>query len=211
MAKRNYLKIEYTLTVLIIIAMVLIIVPFDFENSLQADFISKWKDKYSRLEYMFNVINAHEKDEILKSLKRAKNPEEREHILINLVQPYFRLHKEKKSRYYVVKFLDNTRVSKACKFYFDDIYKDENGMIVGIKDLETKTSKDPMFMMMFDVNGTLRPNKWGKDIYGVNIYEDGIKPFGYDLTTKELEKDCSISGTGLGCSYYYKIGGGFND
>ena len=83
MAKKNYLKIEYTLTLLIIIAVVLIIMPIDFASNAQAEFISRWQDKYSRLEYMFNVINAHEKDEIIKSFKRAKNPEERENIVMS--------------------------------------------------------------------------------------------------------------------------------
>ncbi len=211
MAKKKYLKLEYMITLLIIIAVVLIIVPFDFENNTQAEFISRWQDKYSRLEYMFNVISAHEKAEILKSFQRAKTPDERELIMINVIKPYFRIKKENLPKHYTAKFMNKIKVPSTNKYYFDDIYTSENGMIVGIKDLECEKPDEPMFLMMFDINGVLPPNTWGKDIYGVNIYETGIEPFGKRLAKKELEKDCSIFGTGLGCSYYYKIGGGFND
>ena len=68
-----------------------------------------------------------------------------------------------------------------------------------------------MLIMIFDINGILPPNTWGRDIYGVNIYEDKIEPFGAELPMAELKTDCSAFGTGVGCSYYYKIGGGFND
>ena len=211
MARKNYLKIEYTVTLLVIIAVVLMIIPFDFENEAQADFISRWQDKYSRLEYMFSVISTHEKDEILKSFQRAQNAEEREQLMINLIQPYFRIHQQELPKRYAPKFMNKIYVPTSSKYYFTDTYTSDNGMIVGIKDLDSDNREEPMFIMMFDINGILPPNTWGKDIYGVNIYESGLEPFGQRIPMNELEKDCSIFGTGLGCSYYYKIGGGFND
>lgn len=210
MAKRNYLKMEYTVTLFIIIAVVLLIVPIDIESTVQANFISRWKDKYARLEYMFNVINTHEKDEILKSFKRAKSSKERELIMINLIQPYFRIHKEKLPKRYSAKFMNNTKVPQSSRYYFSETYFSENGMIVGIKDLDDNPL-EPMFIMMFDINGILPPNTWGKDIFGVNIYESSLSPFGANLSDDALIEDCSARGSGVACSYYYKIGGGFND
>ena len=77
--------------------------------------------------------------------------------------------------------------------------------------LSGKNPDELAFMMMFDINGILPPNTWGKDIYGVDIKNGSIKPFGADLSMEKLQEDCSEKGTGLGCSYYYNIGGGFND
>lgn len=211
MAKRRYLKLEYTITLFVIIAIVLIITPFNLENTVQANFISRWNDKYSRLEYMFSVISAHESEEILKSLNRAESSKEREQILMNIVQPYFRIHKEKLPKRYTTRFMNKTRVPTSSRYYFEDTYFSENGMIVGIKDLDKDKNTDPMFIMMFDINGILPPNTWGKDIFGVDIHEDKMQPFGADLPMDELKTDCSVYGTGIGCSYYYKIGGGFND
>ena len=211
MAKRKFLKLEYMVTIFIIIAVILIIIPIDIESTVQANFISRWNDKFARLEYMFDVITTHEKDEILKSFKRAQNSEERETILMNLIKPYFRLHKEKLPKRYTVKFLNNNKVPITDKYYFEDLYFGENGLIVGIKDIDTKNSDELEFMMMFDINGILPPNTWGKDIYGVDIKKGSIKPFGADLLMEKLQQDCSKNGTGIGCSYYYNIGGGFND
>lgn len=211
MAKRKLLKLEYMVTLFVMIAIILIIMPVDIESTVQANYISRWNDKFARLEYMFDVITTHEKDEILKSFKRAKNAEERETILINLIEPYFRIHKEKLSKRYTVKYLNKNKVPLTDKYYFEDLYFSENGMIVGIKDIDCKKSDGPAFMMMFDINGILPPNTWGRDIYGADIKDGSIEPFGADLSMDELKNDCSESGTGLGCSYYYNIGGGFDD
>ena len=81
-----------------------------------------------------------------------------------------------------------------------------------ILELYHKKSDDAFFIMMFDINGLMPPNRWGKDIYGIKIFDGGkIKPFGEELSMDELRKDCSESGTGVSCSYYYKIGGGFDE
>lgn len=211
MAGKKLLKLEYTVTIIIIAAIIILILPFDFSSNAQANFISRWCDKYSRLEYMFSVINAHESEEILKNLKNAPDAKTREQILIRVIQPYFRIHKEKLPKRYSTKFMNNTKVPRSSRYYFDDTYFSENGMIVGIKDLKKTNAQEPMFIMMFDINGILPPNTWGRDIYGVNIYEDKIEPFGAEQPMAELKTDCSAFGTGVGCSYYYKIGGGFND
>lgn len=210
MAGKKFWKLEYTVTLFVICTVVLLLLPFNLESTVQANFISRWIDKYSRLEYMFKVINAHESDEIIKSFKYAKTPKEREHILITLIQPYFRMHKEKIPKRYCTKFMNKANVARSNKYYFDDLYISDNGMIVGIKDLAADNIKEPGFMIMFDINGLLPPNTWGKDIFGVNIHEGGISPFGEDMTMNELKHDCSRRGTGVGCSYYYKIGGSFD-
>ena len=88
------------------------------------------------------------------------------------------------------------------------INRDDN--IVGIKDIENKTPDSPVFLMMLDTNGYKKPNIWGRDIFGLNIYKDGnINPIGYGWDVKKLRKDCSKKGTGLSCSYFYRIGGEF--
>lgn len=108
--------------------------------------------------------------------------------------------------------MNGAKVYKGQSYYFDDFYFAENNSIVGIKDIKSENSTDALFIMMFDINGIMPPNRWGRDIYGVNIYDGGkIEPFGFDMEMNELKKDCSDSGTGVSCSYYYKIGGGFDE
>lgn len=211
MAKRKLLKLEYAITLVIMFAVLLLFIPFDIESTVQANFISRWNDKYLKLEYLFDVLDTHESDEILKSFKRAKNAEEREAILINLIQPYLRLTKTKLPRRYNPRFMNGERIALTDRYYFEDMYVSDNGMIVGIKDIDSDNERAPKFRIMMDINGKLPPNVWGRDIYGVNIFANGVEAFGSNLPMEKLKVDCSELGTGVGCSYYYKIGGGFDD
>lgn len=210
MAKKRYLKLEYSIFLFVIFGILLLVMPVSFENTRQAGFISKWNEKFNRVEYMFSVINAHVTDDILKSMNKAKTHEEREAILLALVKPYLRINTDSRPKHYRPKYINGSRVYKGQTYFFDDFYFAENNSIVGIKDIKSEKADDALFIMMFDINGILPPNRWGKDIYGVSIYDGGkIEPFGFDLDMKELKKDCFE--TGISCSYYYKIGGGFDE
>ena len=63
---------------------------------------------------------------------------------------------------------------------------------------------------MYDVNGKKGPNSWGKDVFGLNIYKDGFKPFGKTEPLETQRQDCSKHGTGIYCSNYFLIGGNFD-
>ena len=54
--KRHYLKLEYSIVLFVILGLLLLVMPFSVENTRQAGFISKWNEKYNRVEYMFSVI-----------------------------------------------------------------------------------------------------------------------------------------------------------
>lgn len=208
--KKHFWKLEYSITVFILLGIFMFFVPVRFENYFQARMVTKWNDRFDKISYMFSVINAQSNDEILKSFAEADSSEKREKLLFQLIKPYMRLAQiEKKPRRYKPKFLDDRRVSKKDFFYFNDLYYMGN-QIVGVKDIANNDQNFAWFMLMFDINGLLPPNTWGRDIYGVYIYDEGkVVPFGYDKDMDELKIDCSEEGTGLSCSYYYRIGGGW--
>ncbi len=210
---RKFWKIEYTLTLFAIFAIFVLLLPTTIQNARQASLISRWNEKYNRVNYMFSVLNTHANEEIIKSLKKAQTNEERSKLLILLRQPYLRISSNNvPSRHYHPKFMNNSRIGKNQYYYFDDFYYAENNTIIGIKDLEQQNADDPMFMLMFDLNGLLPPNRWGKDIFGINIYGEGhIEPFGKQFDMADLKLDCSEKGLGINCSYYYIIGGGFDE
>lgn len=213
MVKKHYWKLEYSIALFVMFGVILLIMPFSIENTRQANFISKWNETYNRIEYMFSVINAHISDDMIKSFDKADTPDAREKLLLTIVKPYLRINTSNYPiRHYRPRYINGSRVYKGQRYFFDDFYFAENNTIVGIKDIKSDKADDVFFLMMFDINGLLPPNRWGKDIYGVNIYDGGkIKPFGFDMSMSELKKDCSEAGTGISCSYYYKIGGGFDD
>jgi hypothetical protein len=158
-------------------------------------------------------MKAQEDAEIIKSFKRAKTPQDREQILINLVKPYLRItEQDELTKRYNPLYMNGDKVNKNDTYYFESLYLSQNNIVVGVKDLENKTSYQPGFIMMFDVNGLKAPNKWGKDIYGINIFIDGkITPIGSDWDLEKLKQDCSLKGSGVSCSYYYRIGGEFKE
>ena len=211
MNKKYYPKLEHSIVFFIFISAVLLLMPFSFENTRQASFISKWNEVYNKVEYVFTVINAHVTDDKLISMKKAKSAHEREQILLMIIKPYLRVNETNTvTRRYRPRFKNGEKISKNDKYYFDEFYYTANKRIIGIKNIHTQSPKDPLFIMMFDINGILPPNRWGCDVYGINIYDGGkIQAFGYDKTLDYLKDDCEKTGTGIGCSYYYKIGGGF--
>ena len=213
MAVKNRWKLEYSIALFVMLGVILLIMPVSIENSRQANFISRWNEKLNRVEYMFSVINAHITDDMIKSMNKAKTSQEREELLLTIVKPYLRVNTENYPiRHYKPRYMNGARVYKGQTYYFNDFYFAENNTIIGFKDIKTDKSSDIWFLMMFDINGLLPPNRWGKDIFGINIYDGGkIEPFGFDKSMDELRKDCSESGSGVDCSYYYKIGGGFED
>ncbi len=205
-------KLEYSFVLFIILGIIVFVMPFSIDSTRQANIISRWNGKINRVEYMFSVINAHITDDILYGYDRAKTPKERETYLYTLIKPYMRLKNCPIKRHYKTRYMNGARVYKGQMYYFEDLYFAENKTIVGIKDVKTENPDDALFIMMFDMNGFLPPNRWGRDIFGLNIFDGGrIEPFGYDKDMRELKNDCSKNGTGLSCSYYYKIGGGFDE
>lgn len=213
MAKNKFWKTEYSITLLVLFAVIMLFMPMSIQNKTQALYISRWNERYNRLDYMFSVINTHISDDIIKSYKEAKTSAQKEKFLLALIKPYLRIDTEKNPpKRYKPRYMNNAKVYKGQTYYFDEFYFAEKNSIIGIKDVKKVHLNDPIFLLMFDINGLLPPNRWGKDIFGVNIYDDGkIDAFGSDLPMEKLKQDCSLEGTGLSCSYYYKIGGGFDE
>lgn len=214
MTKKNLWKLEYSITLFVILGLIMLFIPFKIENYFQAGMISKWNDRYNKVAYMFTVINAQTDDEILKGFAAARTPEQREKLLLQLIKPYLRIHQSDKfPKRYKPKFMNGERVPRKDYYYFNEFYFADSGMqVIGIKDIEKQNDTSAWFMMMFDINGVLPPNTWGKDIFGLYIFDEGkIRPFGYEKSMDALAEDCSENGTGVDCSYFYRIGGEFSD
>lgn len=203
-------KIEYSLTLLSVFAVSLFLIPTSFSSKV-ASFVSIWNEKYNKIEYMMTAMNAQADSDIAKELKNEEDPEKREDLMIELIQQYLRLEEVNYPKWrYNPRYMNGKQVSKNDYVYFDSLYKSQTGQIVGIKDIDDSEEDLPAFIMSVDVNGRKKPNMWGRDIYGVAIFKDGkVKALGYDREIEELRRDCSLSGSGITCSHFYRIGGEF--
>lgn len=205
-------RIEYTITLLVIFTGCLLAIPTSIKSTVQAGYITKWKDTYDKMLYVQDAILKQEQAEILTSFKRAQTIDEREDLIIQIIKPYFRLQEAKLPKNYKVKYMNKSKIHKNDLYKIEDYYYTENNMIVGIKDTPDEIhNTQTMFIMTFDINGLLPPNIWGKDIFGVRVYSDKIEPLGHELSIEKQYYDCSQFGSGKGCSNYYLIGGGFSD
>ncbi|MBD5402583.1 hypothetical protein HDR58_07280 [bacterium] len=211
--RKRFWKIEYSITIFVVFAIVLLLIPTSFISSKEAVYMAKWNETYNKMDYMFSAMSAQADSDIVKSLNKAKTNSLREELMIRLVKPYLRLYdQEALLRRYTPHYLNGSRVNKNDEYYFEKLYMNKAGMIVGVKDIKDEDCFHPGFIMMFDMNGLVGPNTWGKDIYGINIFSDGkITPIGTGWDIDMLKKDCSEYGSGISCSHYYRIGGEFND
>ena len=212
--KKHFWRIEYSITLFVVFAIILMFIPTKFIAAKEATYISMWNETINKMEYIFSAMNAHSDSDILKGLKNAKEDAQREQLMLILVKPYLRISEsnilQKKS--YQPKFMNGKVVKPSDRYYFDKLYLTKNNKVVGFKDIKDEDVFHPVFLMMFDMNGVKGPNVWGKDIFGLNIFIDGnISPIGSGWSINELKSDCSGEGTGVSCSHYYRIGGEINE
>lgn len=212
--KKRFWKIEYSLTLFVVFAIVLMIIPTKFISSKEVKYISLWNETINQVEYIFNAMNAHFETDIIKGLKKAKNNTERERLMMTLAKPYLRLSETNlvPKKFYKIKYMNDAAVKPDDIYYFEKLYLTKDNKIVGFKDIKDEDIFHPVFLMLFDMNGISGPNVWGRDIFGLNIFIDGkITPLGAGWSIDELKADCSPDGTGVSCSHYYRIGGEFNE
>lgn len=204
-------RVEYTITLLALYTVLLLVMPTSIKSTVQASLTTKWKDTYNKMTYVQDAILKQEQSEILTSFRRAKTEEERENLIIEIIKPYFRLNDIKVPKRYKVKYMNKAKISDNDIYKIKDYYFTDKNTIVGIKDILPKWGAPEMFIMTFDVNGVLPPNRWGKDVFGIKVYTNKIEPIGSDLMIEKQYYDCSPQGTGTSCSNLYLIGGSLYD
>lgn len=211
MRKNGFTIIEVVVVFLLMLGIAFFILPKSLDNTKQAKLISKWADDYSNVEYMFSVIKAQRDGEIKERLLEAKGDKDRNEIILDAVKPYLRIT-DKVGSDYKQYYMNNLAVNPGGRYYFDTFYFTAVNEIVGLKWLKTDCqSGDVCAVMNFDVNGLSKPNIWGFDIFGINILKDGIEPIGKSIDPDVLKDDCAKGGFGVYCSYYYLVGGKFDN
>lgn len=211
MRKNGFTIIEVVIVFCIILGVTFFVLPNSMNDTKQARMISRWSEDYSQVQYIFSVIKAKDSDVLFQKFLKAKNSDAKAEIAIEMIKPYLRIKSGVEKRLYKQYYMDRTPVYENEKYYFENFYNTEPGEIVGLKWFaKTCTSKSACGYMAFDVNGIDPPNTWGKDIFGINIYEDRVEPFGKDIDAAVMRNDCSRLGQGVFCSYYYLIGGKFD-
>lgn len=207
---KAFTLVEIAVVFGLILLTALMVIPNLIEDNKKLDIISKWKHSYQNVEYVFQAINTQITDTDKIAFKNAKSSKEKEILLYNLLNPYFRMKQAVDVKNYKTYYLDGSSVKEGEDYYITNLHVTNAGKIVGVKWLNDNVNNQaiPFAMLSVDLNGQSKPNKWGYDIFAVNIFTDRIEPIGKTDDNYLLKLDCSKKGKGLACSYYYYIYGG---
>lgn len=211
MQKKGFTIIEIVVVFFLMLGVIFLVYPKSVNSTRQARLISKWTEKFSELEYMFSVIKAQKNGDIQEQFNKMQNENSKEKIMLDMIKPYLRITSENKSNpTYEPMFMDKTIPNTGSQYDFKNFYMTDSNELIALKFINSSCQKDEVcFIMSFDINGYNQPNIWGQDIFGINVFNNKIEPFGKGMNTDALKNNCSKRGTGIYCSYYYLIGGEF--
>ena len=163
------------------------------DDTVQAKNTSRWRNVQTDFENIYNSVN---------SLKDEENQE-----FITLFREVLENEVKEEIKSYKITFLNG--ISSGDKYSFTNYKLTLANSVMAYK-LYDKPINNVYGLLMYDVNGTSGPNKWGKDVFGFNILSDKFEPFCKNDSINEQRQDCSKNGTGLCCSNYYLMGGSFD-
>ncbi len=190
--KKAFTIVEITILAVILVIVGCLIIPFSINDTMQASRVLEWRALQERINHAFSAA----------SVYGIKDFKEFELIMIKSISDS--VYKETKP--YKIKYMNGHRAAGVGDF--TSVYEVADDNVIGFKWNESGNT-DKLGMMFYDINGKKGPNRWGKDVFGVNIYRKKIEPFCANKAHEEIKADCSPNGTGCCCSYYYLVGGNF--
>lgn len=179
-------------------------------DNVQAKNIAVWRNFEKEVNYISGLYKIFQEEENgFLSSEKAVAPEK--------ILAYFEKIKPLSSlssfeqKLYKYRYLNGERVLSTSDYYMQEVYSIAPDLLLGFSKLnDFCTDSVPCARIFVDVNAQKLPNKFGKDIFGFNIYKSKIKVFGYGVSEKYVTDDCSATGSGVYCSYYFSGGSDLN-
>ena len=188
--KKAFTIVEVSILFVIFLIVAFLVAPLSLDDSLQAKNASRWRNVQSDFANIFYAVNAQKEDENF-DFKTAF-----ESVMSGEVNGNVDLYK--------ITFLNGTFPNSTYRF--NDFKLTQTNSVVSYKLYETPQD-GVLGLLLYDVNGSVGPNVWGKDVFGLNIYSDRFEPFCKNDAISVQKQQCSKNGTGLCCSNYYLQGG----
>lgn len=188
--KKAFTIVEVSILFVIFLIVAFLVAPLSLDDSLQAKNASRWRNVQSDFANIFYAVNAQKEDENF-DFKTAF-----ESVMSGEVKGNVDLYK--------ITFLNGTFPNSTYRF--NDFKLTQTNSVVSYK-LYEAPQDGVLGLLLYDVNGSVGPNVWGKDVFGLNIYSDRFEPFCKNDAISVQKQECSKNGTGLCCSNYYLQGG----
>lgn len=189
--KKAFTIIEVSILFVIFLIVALLVAPMSIDDTVLVRNISKWRSVQQDFQNIFYAMNVHEINDVAMNEKFKL-------IVANDVKTEIEPYK--------ITYMNGNYPSN--EYIFTKFYLTNGNSTLSYKYFD-KPIDDAIGYLLFDVNGTALPNKWGKDVFGLKIYADKLEPFGKNYALEYQKKDCSKHGTGISCSNYYLIGNNF--
>lgn len=191
--KKGFTIVEVSILFVIFLIVAFLVAPLSLDDTMQAKNTSRWRSVQQDFSNIFYSINTQKEESSLPFVTIFET------ILDNEIKDNIEPYK--------ITFKNGTYPSNTYRF--KDFKLTYSNAVVATKLFETPQN-NLQGILMYDVNGKKGPNVWGKDVFGLNIYNDKFEPFGKNESVSSQKQDCSKNGTGLFCSNYYLIGGSFD-
>lgn len=190
--RNGFTIVEVSILFVIFLIVAFLVAPLSLDDTLQAKNTSRWRSVQTDFANIFYSINTRKEGEDFNFRKAFSS------VLSGEIKG--------DAKDYKITFLNGTFPNSTYRF--SDYKFTQTNSIVAVKFFDSPQN-DLQGLLMYDVNGTVGPNVWGKDVFGLNIYSDRFEPFCKNDSVSVQKQECSKDGTGLCCSNYYLLGGSF--
>lgn len=212
MKKSAFNMVEIAVVICLLITTIVACLPAIFNNTREAKIISRWKQLYAETKSNFEIFSINDLQSVEKIC--TMDIENKDEDIFIILSPYLNVNKERGKeglKYYNYKFSNGAQIPMQSAYFAKNFYYQDSGSIVGFKWQNCRCSDTkPCATAVFDMNGEKGPNRLGQDVFGINLYKNGIRAFGSDLSNPDLEKECSKGiGSGAVCSEFFLRGGKF--
>ena len=191
--KKGFTIVEVSILFVIFLIVAFLVAPLSLDDTMQAKNTSRWRSvqqDFINIYYSINTQKDQNELNFTDALKTIVNSEIKDD-----------------SSSYKITFMNGTFPNNTYRF--KDFKTTYSNATLAVKLFDTPQD-NKLGMLMYDVKGKVGPNVWGKDVFGMNIYDDKFEPFCKSESMSYQKQDCSKNGTGLCCSNYYLIGGSFD-
>ena len=192
MRKKGFTIVEVSILFIIFLIVAFLVAPLSMDDTRQAKNTSRWRSVQSDFGNIVYYMNT----------DRNENNTGFEEALFKALENDIKNDTES----YRITFMNGTNPIGTYKF--DDFKNTHSNATLAVKMFEN--TKGKRGILLYDVNGKTGPNVWGKDVFGMDMYEDRFETFCKTEVINKQKLDCSKSGTGICCSSYYLIGGNFD-
>ena len=191
--KKGFTIVEVSILFVIFLIVAFLVAPLSLDDTMDANNIQKWRsvqEDFSNIFYAINIQKEKDNYDFKNAFKEVMDIEFKSDV-----KPYR------------ITFRNGTYPNNTYRF--TDFKQTVGHKVLAYKLLDVPEGNLQGYVM-YDVNGSVGPNTWGKDVFGLNIYSDRFEPFCKNDPLAVQKQDCAKDGTGLCCSNYLLINGDYN-